>query len=189
MKPLAYELIHQPGAFASVLSNVSEGDCIGFFLDSKKSEIKSSGLLDNPDAIMRLDSILGNRATLFYVDPRSNKASVTSYSSAVAAFSSALLGANLITFRVEPPCLLLLMSRDESFRVVDYLDLDSRGVCLWYSKVEEFLIDNLGARPRYSPNYERPSEFRRLLHYGRDITAEALKASISALVSGLLTNK
>lgn len=149
MHPLAHEFNSYSDFESNLLSQLSDGSIIGFFLDNRTGELRKSGLITNADAVMPLHRLLGDRATLYYPDPRRFKRH--EYLDAVGDFGQKLLGLDNVRYEVEPPALLLMTYGEERFERTEIMSLDSRRMCLWYSEVSNFLEDYLGNHPKDQP--------------------------------------
>jgi hypothetical protein len=89
MKPLASDLTTFSDFESGLRKDLSDGHVVGFLLDSRLGDLKKSGLILHPDAVIPLDDLLGKRATLFYPDPR--RFERQAYLEAVRDFSQNLL--------------------------------------------------------------------------------------------------
>ena len=106
MNPLAYDLKNFSDFESSLRNDPPDGHVIGFLLDSRLGELKKSGLIMHRDAVMPLHHLLGQKATLFYPDPRRFEGKA--YLEAVRDFSQKLLVSEHIRYEVELPALLLM---------------------------------------------------------------------------------
>ena len=103
MKPLANNLTSFSDFESSLSKDLPDGHVIGFLLDSRFGELKKSGLIMHRDAVMPLHHLLGQRATLFYPDPRGFEGKA--YLEAVRDFSQKLLVSEHIRYEVELPAI------------------------------------------------------------------------------------
>jgi len=146
MHPLAKQLTSFSDFESDLLrASLSNGHVIGFLIDSGRSDLKKSGLILHPDAVMPIHELLGQRATLFYPDPREFHG--TEYSAVVRNFGQKLMGSQSIPFEVTPPALLLMTYRDSEFEQIKFLSLNQRTMCLWQAQVYAFIEEYLEDRP------------------------------------------
>lgn len=142
MHPLGTQLTNFPVFETDLLSNLTDGHVIGFLLDSRTGDLKKSGLISHPKSVMPLHELLGQRATLFYPDPRRFEG--REYSETVRKFSQHLLGSEYVRFEVTTPALLLMTYQEGRFEKITVLSLDRLPICLWHAEVYGFVEQYLG---------------------------------------------
>jgi hypothetical protein len=179
MRPLASHLTSFSDFTDLMPTNLSDGHVIGFLLDSRYGELKKSGLLLHPDCVLPLDELLGQRATLFYPDPRKRQ-----YLEAVQDFGSMISGSEKVRFEITPPALVLITFLDGLFEKTKVLTLDQRTMCLWHAQIYAFIEDYLGNQLSDSKHAQG---WRRLVEtHAGTIGMESLKAGVSVLFSKLM---
>ncbi len=182
MKPLGNQLTSFSDFESDLRKVLSDGHVIGFLIDSRLGDLKRSGLILHSEAVMPLEELLGQRATLFYPDPRKYEGS--EYSEAVRDFGQKLTEAESVRFEVRPPALLLMAYRGGVFENANVLSLNQRCVCLWHSQIYGFIQDYLGG-----PQVVGLGEGWRWMvkTLAGAIGMEPVKACVSALFSKLIT--
>ena len=103
MRPLAETLTNESGNVTFLINqHLDSHHIFGFFLDSNRADLKRSGLISHRDSVMPLENLLGDRVTLYYVDPMRSAAD---YRKAVEAFVFQVFSAGLVKFRLNdlPP--------------------------------------------------------------------------------------
>lgn len=182
MHPLGNQLTSFSDFESDLRTALADGHVIGFLLDSRRGDLKRSGLILHPDAVMPLHELLGKQATLFYPDPRKYEGS--EYSDAVRDFGQKLMGSENIPHEVTPPAILLMTYHDGVFEKTKVLALDQRSMCLWHAQVYAFIEDYLGAD---SPSPTQPRGWRNMVktHAGT-IGIESVKACVGILFSKLM---
>lgn len=190
MKPLAQDLFRDPSAIKTLLTGQPQSrHLLGFFLDSSRGELNRSGLIGRPASVLPLDRLLGNRATLYYVDPRRSEVPDDAYLEAVEAFADQLNSVNLIPFRIDPPCLLLVHVESDRSAVLDCLDLDRRETCMWYLQVREFLASHIGQSTQEHDKSGLAHALEALSSRRFEISMEVLKTSLGGLISSLMGSR
>lgn len=182
MKPLANHLTDFSDFESGLLNDLPDGHVIGFLLDSRIGALKSSGLILHPDAVLPLDVLLGQQATLFYPDPR--RFERQAYLEAVRDFGQKLLGSGQISFEVELPALLLMTYQDGVFVETTVLSLNPRTMCLWHGQVYAFIEEYLGnhhARSQHDQGWKGVVK-----KHGGTIALDSLKACVGILISKVI---
>ena len=187
MRPLAETLTNESENVNFLINHHLDSHHIfGFFLDSKRADLKRSGLISHRDSVMPLENLLGDRVTLYYVDPMR---SVTDYRKAVEAFAAQVFEMGLVKFRLNPPALLIFQSQYNKVPTLDYLPLDPEAMCIWHAQVDIFLrlVINkhvsLEERSKFSVLIESLSSKR------TEISIEILKSGLSSLISSLVSGR
>jgi hypothetical protein len=184
VKPLAQNLLSDPSAVESLLAGRSGAtQLLGFFLDSPLGALKRSGLIEHRSSVMPLDQLLGDRATLYYVDPRQSDASHTSYRTAVRAFADQVMGAGVAPFRLQAPCLLLINTQSDRSALLDCLELDPKATCIWYLQVRNDQTSSAPEKSRLTQTLEALSSHR------LEISMEVLKVGLGSLISSLISSR
>jgi len=181
MHPLGTQLTSFSDFEADLLSALSDGHVIGFLLDSRHGDFKKSGLILHPDAVIPLHELLGQRATLFYPDPR--KFEGREYLEAVQDFSQKLMGSENVRYQVEPPALLLMTYRNGGFEMTKVLSLDRHGMCLWHAQVYAFVEEYMGHN---LPNTPKGQWRNMVKEHAGTIGVESVKACVGILMSKLI---
>lgn len=150
MKPLASNLTNFSDFESALRNDLTDGHVIGFLLDSRLGDLKKSGLILHGDAVMPLEDLLGQQATLFYPDPRSFEGKA--YLEAVRDFSQKLLSSEYIRYEVELPALLLMTYYDGVFKKTTVLSLNPKTMCMWHGQVYAFIEEYLGKHLSSPPN-------------------------------------
>jgi hypothetical protein len=182
MKPLAYNLKNFSDFESGLRNDLPDEHVIGFLLDSRLGDLKKSGLILHPDAVMRLDDLLGQQATLFYPDPRRFEGKA--YLEAIQDFSQKLLGSEHIRYEVELPALLLMTYQDGVFEKTTVLSLNPKAMCMWYGQVYAFIEEYLG---NYLSKPQHDQVWKRMIkkHAGT-IAVDSVKACVGLLFSKLI---
>ena len=187
MRPLAETLTNESGNVTFLINqHLDSHHIFGFFLDSNRADLKRSGLISHRDSVMPLENLLGDRVTLYYVDPMRSAAD---YRKAVEAFVFQVFSAGLVKFRLNPPALLIVQAQYNQVPTLDYLPLDPQAMCIWHSQVDIFLrfIINkhvsLEERSKFSGLIESLSIKR------TEISIEILKSGLGSLISSLVSSR
>jgi hypothetical protein len=181
MHPLGTQLTSFSDFESDLRTALSDDHVIGFLLDSRHGDLKKSGLILHPDAVMPLHELLGQRATLFYPDPR--KFEGREYLEAVQDFSQKLMGSENIRYQVEPPVLLLMTYRNGVFEMTKVLSLDQRCMCLWHAQVCAFVEEYMG---HHLPNAPQGQWRNMVTAHAGTIGVESVKACVGILFSKLI---
>jgi hypothetical protein len=155
---------------------------IGFLLDSRQGDLKKSGLILHRDAVMPLEHLLGQRATLFYPDPRRFEGKA--YSEAVRDFGQKLLVSEHIRYEVEIPALLLMTYQDGVFEKTTVLSLNPKLMCMWHGQVYAFIEEYLGNHLS-SPQHDIGWKSMIKTHAGT-IALDSVKDCVGLLFSKLI---
>lgn len=185
MRPLAETLTNESENVNFLINqHIDSHHIFGFFLDSKRADLKRSGLISHRDSVMPLESLLGDRVTLYYVDPMR---SATDYRKAVEAFVGQVFEVGLVKFRINPPALLIVQAQYNQVPTLEYLPLDPEAMCIWHSQVDIFLRSiinkqvSLEERSKFSGLLESLSSKR------TEISIEILKSGLGSLISSLVS--
>lgn len=190
MKPLAQNLLRDPSAVESLLAGRSGAtQLLGFFLDSPLGTLKRSGLIEHRSSVMPLDQLLGDRGTLYYVDPRQSDASHDSYRTAVRAFADQVMGAGVAPFRLQAPCLLLINTQSDRSALLDCLELDPKATCMWYLQVRNFIASHLDQTSSAPEKSRLTQTLEALSSHRLEISMEVLKVGLGSLISSLINSR
>jgi hypothetical protein len=182
MKPLANELKSFSDFESGLRNELPDGHVIGFLLDSRLGDLKKSGLILHPDAVIPLDDLLGQRATLFYPDPRRFEGKA--YLEAVRDFSQKLLVSEHIRYEVELPALLLMTYQDGVFEKITVLSLNLKTMCMWHGQVYAFIEEYLGnhlSRPQHDQGWKNM-----IKEHAGTIALDSVKACVGILFSKVI---
>ena len=182
MNPLACDLKNFSDFESSLRNDPPDGHVIGFLLDSRFGELKKSGLIMHRDAVMPLHHLLGQRATLFYPDPRRFEGKA--YLEAVRDFSQKLLVSEHIRYEVELPALLLMTYQDGVFEKITVLSLNLKTMCMWHGQVYAFIEEYLGNHISI-PQHDQGWKSMIKEHAGT-IALDSVKACVGILFSKLI---
>jgi hypothetical protein len=183
MKPIAYDLTNFSDFESDLRNDLSDGHVIGFLLDSRLGELKKSGLILHPYAVIPLDILLGQRATLFYPDPLRFKGKA--YLEAVRDFSQKLLVSEHIRYEVELPALLLMTYQDGVFKKIRVLSLDTKTMCMWHGYVYAFIEEYLGS---HLPRPQQDQGWKRMIkEHAGSIAVDSVKACVGILFSKIIS--
>lgn len=182
VKPLANNLTNYSTFESQLYAGLAEGHVIGFLLDNRKGDLKRSGLLLHRDAVRPLDELLGQRATLFYPDPR--KWEGRAYAEVVHNFAKSLLGSGFFNYHVNTPALILMTYRAGQFENADVMSLDTAPMCMWQAEVANFFEGYLTSHPQ--ERRRKDWWLDRIKSHAGTITLEAVSVSVSVLFSKFL---
>jgi hypothetical protein len=182
MHPLGTQLSNFSDFESDLRAALSDGHVIGFLLDSGRSDLRKSGLILHPDAVMPLHELLGEKATIFYPDPRRFEG--RDYQDAVREFGQKLMGSENVPYRITPPGLLLMTHREGVFEKTKLLSLDPGSICLWHSQVYTFVEEYLGNQLP-SPQQEQWLKSMVKTHAGA-IGMESVKTCVGIFLSKLM---
>lgn len=182
MNPLAYDLKNFSDFESSLRNDPPDGHVIGFLLDSRLGELKKSGLIMHRDAVMPLHHLLGQKATLFYPDPRRFEGKA--YLEAVRDFSQKLLVSEHIRYEVELPALLLMTYQDGVFEKITVLSLNLKTMCMWHGQVYAFVEEYLGNHLSI-PQHDQGWKSMIKEHAGT-IALDSVKACVGILFSKVI---
>lgn len=181
MRPLGNLLTNFSDFESDLHSEMSNGHVIGFLLDSRTGDLKKSGLIIHPKAVISLDELLGQKATLFYPDPR--RFEPREYAKVIQEFSQNLMGSDYFKFEVTTPALLLMTYKDGQFSRTTTLSLDSLPMCLWHSEIYGFLEEYLGNEQK---DPQQGQWWKNLVNtHANIIGVESLKACVAIIISKL----
>ena len=182
MRPLGTRLTHFADFESDLRAGLSDGHVIGFLLDSRMGDLNKSGLISHPKAVIPLDELLGNRATLFYPDPRRFEG--RAYSEAVRDFGQSLLGSEHVRYQVSTPALLLMTYHEGLFQRTAVLSLDSLPMCLWHAQVYGFVEEYLKSASLDRPTGEGWTSV--IKSHAGTIGVESLKVCVGVLINKLM---
>jgi hypothetical protein len=183
MRPLGRKLSNFSDFESDLRANLSDKHVIGFLLDSRAGDLKRSGLILHPKAVLPLDNLLGQRATLFYPDPR--KFEAPEYPKIVRDFTQNLLGSDYISFEVTTPAILLMTYRQGNFSGTSVLSFDSLPMCLWYSEIYSFIEEYLENHEEDNQDQQQGHRWGSIVQsHAGIIGVESLKACV-----GIFFNK
>lgn len=182
MKPLAFNLTNYSDFESTLRNDLSDGQVIGFLLDSRLGDLKKSGLILHRDAVMPFEDLLGQRATLFYPDPRRFKGKT--YSEAVRDFSQKLLSSEHIRYEVEPPAILLMTYHNGVFGRTTVLSLKPKPMCMWHAQAYAFIEEYLG---NHLSGHQADMEWKGMIKtHAETIALDSIKACVGLLFSKLI---
>lgn len=181
MRPLSTQLISFTEFEKDLLNSLVDGNVVGFLLDSKTGDLKKSGLILHPKAVIPLDELLGHSATLFYPDPRRFEGG--SYFEAVTDFSRNLGESDHVRYEFTTPALLLMTYREGHFERVTVLSLDTLPMCMWHTEVFSFVkAYMMGVPLNQSQGHWWSSMIK---SHAETIGVEAVKACVSVFFNKL----
>lgn len=182
VRPITSELSNFNQFQKDLRARLSEGHVIGFLLDSQTSSLKRSGLTTHPNAVLPLDALLGETATLFYPDPRMFNG--REYSVAVREFGQNLLGLESVRFELNAPVVVLMTYNKERFERTEVMPLSPVPMCMWYNELYTFFEAYLKKRPRDLPRKESWNE--KIKSHAGAIGIEAISGCVAILLSKIV---